>query len=179
MSKIDEKFLQEYSLATLRDTQFSNPQFGEFVVFDGTRFVNQTLNLGDQAEAEGFNSLANQSTTSNGWVTIDTFTTQQKTSGQFLIQFTAEVAQNSNNTLLGYRAQWRQGTAGTWVDLSDFRVSFRNGGEGFDLRTGFQIINLTSNVNFQIRLQFGQTTAGGTATVRNNSVFIQRIGDLP
>lgn len=129
-------------------------------------------------EFEAFESAAQQSTTSNGWVTKSgyPYTSTPKSAGNFVLNYSAQLGQSDKEKEVGLRVQWRPGTSGTWITL----VDVRNGlsvDDGYELRTGFNIITLATDGVFQVRQQFGQTDEGGTGRIRNAAITIGKVAD--
>lgn len=129
-------------------------------------------------EFEAFVSDNNQSTTSNGWVTKSGFpyTTDVKSAGEYIIDFTAEVGQTDKEKAVGFRVQWRSGTSGTWITLSDTRNAV-SVDDQYALRTGFRQITLAVDTEFQVRLQWGQTDDGGSGLIRNAGIKVGKVAE--
>ena len=129
-------------------------------------------------EFEAFVSDNTQSTTSNGWVTKDNFpyTTDVKTAGEYIIDFTAEVGQSDKEKQVGFRVQWRLGTSGSWITLSDTRNGVSSDDE-YALRTGFRQVTLATDTDFQVRLQWGQTDDGGSGLIRNAGIKVGKVAE--
>lgn len=136
------------------------------------------LDLKTLTEFEAFASAGLESTTSNGWVTKTgyPFTTVTKTAGFYIIDHTVQCGQSDKEKNIGHRVQWRQGTSGTWIDLLDIRdaVGVDN---AFQVRTGFNVVELTSDGVFQVRIQFGQTDEGGTGRIKEANIKIGKVSD--
>lgn len=135
------------------------------------------LNLADLTELEAFNDDSTSSTTTNGWSTKHNITTVGiKTAGTFSITHSAQIGQSDKEKQVGYRAQWKADSSGTWITLADVRNGLGTD-DGYELRTGINIVTLASDDQVDIRQQFGQTDDGGTGRSRFNSIVIQRVGD--
>ena len=158
---------------------------GTNVYFEDPEFVATTVsgaiseaknNAVGFAEFESFGSDLQESTTSNNWVTKSGFpyTTDNKTAGTYIIDYTAELGQSDKFKQVGFRVQWREGTTGSWLDLTDIRAGLPTDGE-FQIRTGFRQVQLTSDGVFQVRIQFGQTDDGGTGFIQNCNIKIGRV----
>lgn len=134
----------------------------------------QTIAIG-LAEIQAFNDDSTQSTTSNGWVTKSNFpwTTAMLPAGDYVVTFSAELGQSDKEKNVGYRVQWREGTSGTWLDLTSI-VNGLSIDDGYELRTGFRVITVSSTSVIQVRVQFGQTDEGGTGRIRNAGVSVTR-----
>lgn len=127
-------------------------------------------------EFEAFASPGLQTTTSDGWVTKTgyPYTTTTKTPGDYIVNYTAQISNNSNNSEIGFRAQFRLGTTGTWIDLvSIIRQVTRKG--DVILASGFSVITVPSTSVFQVRFQFGQTIAGGTGSIEEGNLTIGKV----
>lgn len=129
-------------------------------------------------EFEAFESASQQSTTSNGWVTKSgyPYTTDVKTAGTYVIDHTAQVGQSDKEKTVGHRVQYREGTSGTWITLIDIRDALSTDG-AFQVRTGFNLLTLTTDTVFQLRIQWGQTDDGGTGLIKEANIKIGRVAD--
>lgn len=129
-------------------------------------------------EFEAYASDSTQSTTTNNWATKTgyPYTTSVKTAGQYVIDFTAEVGQTDKEKQVGFRVQWREGTSGGWNTLSDTRNGLSADDE-YSLRTGFRLVTLPVDSNFQVRLQWGQTDDGGSGLIRNAGIKVGKVAD--
>jgi len=149
------------------NAQLALAKFGDFTVSD----------LGQE---EAFNSLTQETTTSNGWVSKSGFpwtTINNKTAGEFVVAWSSEVGQTKTNRNFGFRVRARP-TGGTWVTLGEVELSVNRDDDLF-MQSGFQEITLPTDNTIEIDIQFGQTTQGNSAIIRNVSVEVQRTGDLP
>lgn len=131
-------------------------------------------------EFETFSSDAVQSTTSNGWITKTgyPYTTDVKSAGTYVIDYSANVGQSDKEKEVGSRVQFREGTTGTWITIGGSDI--RNGvsaDDAYELRTGFNNITLTTDTEVQIRWQFGQTDDGGTGRIRFASIKIGKVAE--
>lgn len=140
------------------------------------RFGNFSIN--DLTEAEGVTSIAQETTTSNGWVSKTGYpflTSLSKTAGQFSIRWSSEVGQTTKNRNYGLRTRWRP-EGGTWVVLGEVELSnARN--NNFLMQSGFKQVILATNSKIEVDIQHGQTTGGGSSVLQNASMEIRRIGD--
>ena len=127
-------------------------------------------------EFEAFSDDAEESTTSNGWVTKNNFpyTTSVKSAGDYVVDFSAQIGQSDKEKTVGFRVQWREGTSGSWTTLADARNGL-GADDGTELRTAFRVITLSSDTEFQIRIQWGQTDDGGTGTIQNATIKIGKV----
>jgi len=127
-------------------------------------------------EFESFSDDSQENTTSNDWVTKDNYpyTTTSKTAGDYIIDYSAQLGQSDKEKEVGFRVQWREGTSGSWIDLVDVRDGVSQD-DAWQLRTGFNLITLSSSGVFQVRLQWGQTDEGGTGRIRNAAIKISRV----
>ena len=129
-------------------------------------------------EFEAFASDNNQSTTTNGWATKSgyPYTTDIKSAGQYVVDFTAEIGQSDKFKQVGFRVQWRLFTSGAWNTLSVTKNGVSTDGE-YALRSGFRLINLPVTTNFQVRLQWGQTDDGGSGFIKNAGIKIGKVAE--
>ena len=127
-------------------------------------------------EFEAFSDDPQESTTSNGWVTKNNYpyTTDVKTAGDYVVDFSAQIGQSDKEKTVGFRVQWREGTSGTWITLADARNGL-SADNGTELRTAFRVITLSTDTEFQIRIQWGQTDDGGTGTIENATIKIGKV----
>lgn len=165
--------LQEKPVAA-EDCTFSDGDFTSDNVQDGIVEAKNTA-VGF-TEFEAFTDDSTESTTSNSWVTKNNYpyTTTTKTAGDYLVDYTAQLGQSDKEKEVGYRVQWREGTSGTWITLVDVRDGVSQDG-AYQLRTGFNIITLSTDTVFQVRVQWGQTDEGGTGFIRNAAIKVSRV----
>ena len=138
----------------------------------------QSLSIDALTEFEAFESPGREATTSNGWVTKSgyPYTSVEKSAGFFVIDHTALVGNSDKEKQTGHRVQWRQGTSGSWITLVDIRNAVSVDG-GTALRSGFNIIELTADTVFQVRIQFGQTDDGGTGDIEEANIKIGKAAE--
>lgn len=127
---------------------------------------------------EAFESEGEQSTTSNGWVLKSgyPYTTTSKPPGTYVIDHTVQVGQSDKEKNIGHRVQWRPGTTGSWTTLLDIRDAVSTD-DAFQVRTGFNIVDLPLGGVFQVRIQFGQTDEGGTGKIKEANIKIGKATD--
>lgn len=139
------------------------------------RLANQTFD--DVTEAEGFVSNAQETTTSDGWVSKSGFpftTTSPKTAGKFSVRWFAEVGQTKTNRNFGFRVRWRP-AGGTWADLASVQLTVNRDNDVI-MQSGFKEVTLPSNGDIEIDVQHGQTTQGSASILQNVSVEVRRLG---
>ena len=133
------------------------------------------------AEATSFDEFfddTQKNTTSNGWVTYDTFTTAEiKDAGLYYLGWSVAIGQSDKEKRVGIRVRFRP-TGGSFANVSDFRetVGFDN---TFTLHSGFKIVTLNIDNTVDIRVQWGQTDDGGTGRLKDVNIIFYRVGDLP
>lgn len=138
--------------------------------------LDEQEDIGALTEFEAFSSDAQENTTSNGWITKSGFpyTTAVKTQATYVIDHTSQLSNSDAEKQVGYRVQWREGTSGTWITLVDVRNGVTQDNE-WDLRTGFNLVTLSSETEFQVRIQFGQTDEGGTGRIRFSAIKVGKV----
>lgn len=136
------------------------------------------LDLKTLTEFEAFESEAEETTTSNGWVTKSgyPYTTVTKTAGFYIIDHTAQVGQSDKEKQISHRVQWREGTSGTWQTLLEIDDAVGTD-DAFQVRTGFNLVELTADGVFQVRIEYGQTDDGGTGKIKEANIKIGKVGD--
>lgn len=168
---------------------FTANEGSRFLCDDGTVFIYKVPptvplagwfleSIDDITEAESFMDSPEEQTTSDGWVSKNNFpflTENTKTAGKFSIRWSMEVGQTKSDKLFGYRVRWRE-EGGTWSDLTSIITTVLNNDDIF-LQGGFAQVTLPSSAKVEIDVQYGQTTAGFSAILRNVTVEIRRIGD--
>jgi hypothetical protein len=135
-------------------------------------FISGVATFSDSTEYKEFSSLAQQNTTSNGWVTFATFTTDDATDGQWQIQTSFNIGQSDKQKQVGFRLQARDGTSGSWTTIDSLDTLETVGQDDtFTLKSGFGFFTHSNGDGvFQIRVQFGQTDEGGTGRLKNVTV---------
>lgn len=127
-------------------------------------------------EFEAFSSPSSETTTSNNWVTKSgyPYTTDIKSAGSYVVNYTAQIGNSANNSEVGFRVQWREGITGTWLDVVDIRRQIARAND-VNLTTAFSIVELTTPTEFQIRIQWGQTDSGGTGFISEANIMIGKV----
>ena len=128
-------------------------------------------------EIEAYADNPVSSTTSNDWVDKLIATTISKPAGTYLILHSSQVTNSNNSKVVGYRAQYKPSSSGTWIDLVDVLRTIPRG-EEFDPVTGINIITLASADTIDLRTQFGQTTGGGTGRIQFSDIAVVKVEDL-
>lgn len=138
-----------------------------------------SISIDALTEFEAFSDDSTQSTTSNGWVTKNNYpyTSVEKSAGNYVIDFSAEIGQSDKEKAVGSRVQWRIGTSGTWLTLTDIRNGL-SADDQYELRTGFRLVTVPTDSVIQIRWQWGQTDDGGTGRIRNANIKIGKASEL-
>jgi len=134
------------------------------------------------AESTAFDEFFNdtqQSTTSNGWVTYDTFTTPEaKEPGIYRLDWAVEMGQSKKQKRVGLLIEAREGTSGAFTEFYDERVALGDDNI-FTGVTFFKVFEIVSEDVFQIRVRFGQTSDGGTGRIRNVNIVLFKVGEAP
>lgn len=135
-------------------------------------FIQGIPSFAEASEFKEFSSLTQQNTTSNGWVTFATFTTDDSTDGEWQIQASFNIGQSDKEKQVGFRLQARDGTSGSWTTINSLDTRETVGQDNtFTLRSGFGFFTHDNGDGvFQIRVQFGQTDEGGTGRLKNLTV---------
>ena len=135
--------------------------------------------IGDITEAEGFTDLPQETSTANGWVSKNNYpflTSNTKTTGTFSIRWSIVAGQTKAGKNFGYRVRWRV-EGGTWASLLEIDQASINSANDVFLQGGFSEVVLLADNKIEVDVQYGQTTAGGAAIIREASVEVRRIGD--
>lgn len=140
--------------------------------------LNGDLNIPIDAltEFEAFDSPNTESTTSST-PQIKTgypYTTEQKSAGHYVINYTAQMSQGSNNKVSRLVIQWRLGTSGTWVPILDTQQELRD--FGFVPWTGFSVIELPTDSQFQVQISYANPGAG-SCIVKEANITIGKVAD--
>ena len=161
-----------------QDVEFDNSTNG----FDSDN-VQSAVEEAKEEAAGFFEKLevqAQDTTTSNGWTTMDgwpqTFPTIREADKQVIINYTANVGQSDKEKAVGSRVQWRVVGSGGWNTIpgSDIRNGVSEDNQ-FELRTSFNTVTPNTTGQIQVRWQFGQTDNGGTGRIRNALVTIANV----
>lgn len=136
----------------------------------------KTFSQEESTSFQSFNEDSLQSTTSNSWVTRTNFpvTTTVLPVGKYKIDHSNQLGQSNKEKQVGLQVEYREGTTGPWTELVDVRDGLSVPDE-FQLRTGFNIIEITSPTEIQIRVRFGQTNDGGTGRIKFTGVTVAKV----
>lgn len=124
-------------------------------------------------EAEFYFEETEESTTANNYVTAFQQETTAKEGGDYLIVHSAAIKQSSNNRPMDYRVQYRINASGGWTDFIE--IPHEGRGDAYVLQTGLNQVTLSSNQTLELRFQYGGTTGGGTAFIKNKGFFLFKI----
>jgi len=129
-------------------------------------------------EFEAFSDDAEESTTVNTYRTKNNYpvTSSTKSAGTYVIDHSAQIGQSDALKLVGHRVQWRTGTSGSWTTLVDIRDSVATD-DGYQVRTGFNLVTIATSTVIQVRIQWGQTDDGGTGYIKNAAVKIGKVSN--
>ena len=118
-------------------------------------------------EFEYFSEEGQSNTTSNGWVTRLDETTSSLPAGDYLISWSAELANSDKEKDIGLRVRRDSTTIG----------ESRNGvsvDERYEMRAGFEEFTHGGGT-VRLRMDFGQTDEGGTGRIRRARISILRV----
>jgi hypothetical protein len=126
-------------------------------------------------EFESFSSPGLESTTSNSLIVKSgyPYTTATKTAGEYVIDHTATVGNNSNNKESRHTVEWRLGTSGSWTTAVDISKNFIRGGD-VELRSGFFSITLATSGVFQVRIRYANP-GGGSCIIEEANIKIGKV----
>jgi hypothetical protein len=120
-------------------------------------------------------SIGLEFTTLNSWITKSgsPFTTAIKKAGTYVVMWYAEVGHTVIAAPCGYRLQYRIGTTGTFINLTQSQNGVAVASQ-LDSRTGFAPILIPSDSVVQFNVQYGATTTGISA-IQNSRVMMYRL----
>jgi predicted small secreted protein len=124
-------------------------------------------------EVETYFEAAELSTTSDGWVTALQQETLAKAGGDYLIIHSSAIKQSQTNKIMEYKIEYRINATGSWIEL--VTIPYEGRGNSYTLQTGLNEVSLSTDDTVEVRLQYGQTMAGGTAYIKNKGFLIYKI----
>lgn len=136
-----------------------------------------TVAIDDLTEFEIFSSDSIESTTSDLWITKTgyPYTTTLKTTGTYILDYSCNMTNSLKQKGTGTRVQYRELGDVDWITIQGSELlGGVNVSNEYILRTGFHEIEVTADVELEIRWQFGQTTSGGTGRIKDASVKIAK-----
>ena len=134
--------------------------------------VEGNFDFSNATSFEVFNDDAISSTTSDVFQTKLTATTITDIQGKYVLQWSAEVANSSNNNTTLFRVQWKMSSSGTWIDATSLDV-FTGRSEIYQSTSGFRVIETMTTGTIDLRVQYA--AGGATARIRFVSVYIFRV----
>jgi hypothetical protein len=149
------------------------------MVFPGKSFgALNNVTVEALTQYDSFESSALEETTSDGWVIKSGFpyTTPVREAGTYVVDYSAEIGQSKAAKNVGFRVEWRQGTSGPWIELTNI-ITGLAAADTYELRTGFQEIVITSTTVIQFQISWGQTNETGIGRIQKAGVKIGRKGD--
>lgn len=128
------------------------------------------------------NSGAGWSTISNGWVEISKFTVpEERDDGKYTVQWSLDTGQSKGGRNYGIQISYRlgdDGDANPWTiieSIPNLQVSSDNASLLF---AGFKNIDIATTGLFQVRVEHGQTTNGGSSLVDSIDLITFKVGDI-
>ena len=137
-----------------------------------------TASFAESTTFDEFFDSTQKNTTSNGWVTYDTFQTpEEKEAGLYYLGWSLAIGQSDKEKRVGIRIRYRPVGSG-FTNASDFRETVGFDGT-FTLHSGFKIVEISTDAFVDLRVQWGQTDDGGTGLIKDVNLIFYRVGDLP
>jgi hypothetical protein len=127
-------------------------------------------------EFEAFDS-PNQESTTSSTPQIKTgypYTTDTKSAGSYVINYTAQISQGSDNKVSRLIIEWRLGTSGTWQEILDTKQELR--ANGFVPWSGFSVVDLPNDSQFQVRISYANPGAG-SCIIKEANITIGKVAD--
>jgi hypothetical protein len=134
--------------------------------------VEGNFNFSNATSFEVFNQDSVSSTTSGTFQTKLTGTTTTDIPGKYVLQWSAELANSSNNNTTIFRVQWKPTLSPTWVDATSLDV-FVGRSDIYQSTSGFRVIETMATDTIDFRVQYA--AGGATASIKFVSVYIFRV----
>jgi hypothetical protein len=146
-------------------------------------FIQGVVSFADATTYDEFTLDPLQTTTSDGWVEAAKYTVpEEREAGIFNVQWSMKVEQSKGGRSFGVQISYRLGddsNANPWTVIDSINSLQVSSDNAAFLHSGFRNINITSSGLFQIRIEYGQTTAGGAAGLSEIELVTFRVGELP
>ena len=146
-------------------------------------FVTGVASFAEATSYDSFQQSPANSTTSNGWVEVAKFEAKEAViDGIYSVQWSMEAAQSKGGRNMGIQISVRPGNdadANAWTIINTnagLQVPSDNARMQY---SGFVEVDLLTEDLYQVRVEYGQTTNGGTQTLEEIDVVVFRVGDLP
>lgn len=134
--------------------------------------VEGNFNFSNATSFEVFNDDTISSTTSTTYQTKLAATTMTDEIGKYIIQWSAEIANSSNNQTTLFKVEWKPTSSGTWSLASELDV-FIGRSEVYQSTAGFRVVDLLSQDSIDLRIQY--SAGGATARIKYVSIYIFRV----
>jgi hypothetical protein len=121
---------------------------------------------------EVFNDDTISSTTSTTYQTKLAATTMTDDIGKYVIQWSAEIANSSNNQTSLFKVEWKPSSSGTWTLATEIDV-FIGRSEVYQPVSGFRVVDLLTEDSIDLRIQYA--AGGATARIKFVSIYIFRV----
>lgn len=123
----------------------------------------------DAAEFDYWEEESESSTTSNGWVTKLSETTESLSGGEYLVSWSWETNISSKNRVVGARIS---------IDGTEYGESITGQTQtnNYEESSGFKKLTLAAGTH-TILIEYGYTVNGGTGRIRRVRASIMKVGD--
>ena len=145
-------------------------------VDSGTGVVTLRSAGGFGTQFHSFSATAEQTATGSSWAQAALFVVTGLESGKYIVHYKAQITNTSKKTT-GYQVNYRLN--GGAYNILDESFNAPTTANIYETRGAFEEITIpTSGTTIDIQTNFGQTTAGGTAKIKNIAVYIFKVGDI-
>ena len=142
----------------------------------GTGIASLELESGNfGTEYHAYESVAEQTDISNGWVQKALFTTPVLPSGYYIVHYRAQITNTSKKTV-GFQVRFQEDALGFEVLEESFNAPTT--ANVYETRGTFDEVQILNDNTADIEINFGQTTSGGTAKIKNVVVYLFKVGEL-
>lgn len=146
-------------------------------------FIQGVVSFADATTYDEFSSSSFQSTTSNDWVEAAKFTApEEREAGIFTIQWSMKAEQTKGGRDFGIQVSARlgdDGDANPWTIIDSIDSLQVPSDNSAFLHSGFRNLPISTTGLFQVRIEYGQTDAGGAAGLSEIELVTFRVGELP
>ena len=128
------------------------------------------FNFSNATAFQAFSDDPINSTTSGTYQTKLSGSSGTDDQANYIMQWYCELANSTNNGTTLFRAQWKNTSSGTWINLTEID-SYIGRSSVYVPVNGFKIITNTITDTIDFRLQYA-VGSGGTASIKNANFYL-------
>jgi hypothetical protein len=132
------------------------------------------FDFSNAAAFEVFEDQTNTNTISEfpNYITKLSGSTSEISSGRYVINWSFEIANSTNNNSSWSRVQWKKSVDSTYITLTEID-NFIGRSDKYVPVSGFKVVDVDTEDTIDFRIEFCRS--GGTARIQNVNIYIFRV----